>query len=56
MSDNVSRLQYANLMNPYTDIDTLKKDVVSAIWNDERFLRPDIEDIAYELLRELRRG
>jgi hypothetical protein len=56
MSDNVSRLEYMKLMNPYLDIDELKRDLISAIWNDERFLRQDIEDVAHELLRELKMG
>lgn len=56
MGDNVSRLEYMNLINPYCDTDKLKKDIAKAIWNDERLLRQDIKDIANDLLRELEFG
>ena len=56
MDDNVSRLEYTNLMNPYIELADLKQHIVTAIWNDERLLRQDIEDIANDLLYELKRG
>lgn len=56
MGDNVSRLEYMNLVNPYYNTDKLKKDIAKAIWNDERLLRQDIADIANDLLTELKFG
>lgn len=48
------RLEYGNLMSLYPDTESLKSAIVTAIWNDDRLLRDDIEDIAKELLRELK--
>jgi hypothetical protein len=41
-------------MSIYPDTESLKSAIVTAIWNDDRLLRDDIEDIAKELLRELK--
>jgi hypothetical protein len=48
------RFAYGNLMDIHTSTEALKSAIVTAIWNDDRLLRDDIEDIAKELLRELR--
>jgi len=53
-SMGVSRLEYKNLSEVHASTDILKKAIVTAIWNDDRLLREDIEFIAQELLRELR--
>jgi hypothetical protein len=50
------RLEYGNLMSLYPDTQSLKKAIVTAIWNDDRLLRSDIADIAYDILSELKRG
>lgn len=53
-SPSVPRLEYGKLMSLYPDTESLKKAIATAIWNDDRLLREDIEDIAKELLQELR--
>ena len=45
-----------NLMNIFPDTESLKKEIVTAIWNDDRLLREDLQDIANDILRELKRG
>jgi hypothetical protein len=52
----VPRLEYINLTEIYPDTTTLKRAIVTAIWNDDRLLREDIRDIAHDILNELSRG
>jgi len=49
-----SHVDYGKLMLIYPDTESLKKAIVTSIWNDDRLLREDIENIAKELLLELR--
>lgn len=51
-----SRWEYINLTEIYPDTETLKKAIVTAIWNDDRLLREDIQDIANDILNEIKRG
>jgi hypothetical protein len=48
------RFAYGGLMDIHTSTEALKSAIVTAIWNDDRLLREDIESIAQELLRELK--
>lgn len=48
------RLEYQKLCEVHNSTEALKLAIVTAIWNDDRLLREDIEDIAKELLKELR--
>jgi len=50
----VPRLEYQKLCENHTSTEALKLAIVTAIWNDDRLYRNDIEDIAKELLKELR--
>lgn len=53
-STSIPRMEYHKLCEIHTSTEALKSAIVTAIWNDDRLLREDIEDIAKELLRELR--
>jgi hypothetical protein len=50
----IPRLEYLKLSEIYPSTEALKSAIVTVIWNDDRLLREDIEDIAKELLMELR--
>jgi hypothetical protein len=51
---HVPRLAYTVLAEIHPSTEALKSAIVTAIWNDDRLLRDDIEDIAKSLLMELR--
>jgi len=53
-SMGVPRLAYKNLSEVHENTEVLKSAIITAIWNDDRLLRGDIEDIAKELLKELK--
>jgi hypothetical protein len=53
-SIGVPRLQYIHLSEVHASTEALKSAIVTAIWNDDRLLREDIESIAKELLKELK--
>lgn len=50
----IPRFEYQKLCEVHTSTEALKSAIVTAIWNDDRLLREDIEDIAKTLLMELR--
>jgi hypothetical protein len=51
---HVPRLAYICLSEIHPSTEALKSAIVTAIWNDDRLLREDIESIAQELLKELK--
>lgn len=56
MMSRCPRLDYMELVELYSDIESLRQAIVTTIWNDDRLLREDIKCIANELLNELKRG